>query len=500
MSHRSMLLTAVLLVSCALPALGPRTSRAEPDAEPAETIAWLHDVVAGFERAAAEKKVLMICINAQHAIGEREEPAAKGLREVVYLDPAVVEKSREFVCVFLTAEGSSEDYGELRYRLGVDGYIVSPQHIFAHPAHEVGTKPLVRKEYWPYGQGEPAVKALLALMDEALSAYRVREGMPDAPSDGEGDDAGGGTAPASGAERAAWIEKLLGLIQGPDADMRRHALGTLAEHDLEGDCISPLIPLLEAFEKDKRVDALVDVVRTLGVPGLEAATPPLHALLAHKDPSVRGNVAVTLEYIGAAASAEPLLARLKKEKEPAIANHVARALGRCGAGDAAAKKKLLREALPGKDDDFGSFGAVIGLAYFAGDAKLARALEKQLLKLGSPLQQGNNAHAFLRAAIVWCLSEIRDPETAPFLRKRVLRPLEDEESPWKGGIVLYYDAVARKCQGSDDVQSDIDRGISWYLWSDNARALADECRRGRNMQKFVPKGEWGNQPAQEDDE
>ena len=151
MRRRTTLLVTALLVAFALPALGPRTARAEPDAEPAETIAWLHDVVAGFERAAAEKKVLMICINAKHAIGEREEPAAKGLREVVYLDPAVVEKSRgSFVCVFLTAEGSSEDYGELALPLGVDGYIVSPQHIFAHP-HTSGTKPLVRKEYWPYG-------------------------------------------------------------------------------------------------------------------------------------------------------------------------------------------------------------------------------------------------------------------------------------------------------------------------------------------------------------
>ena len=127
-----------------------------------------------------------------------------------------------------------------------------------------------------------------------------------------------------------------------------------------------------------------------------------------------------------------------------------------------------------------------------GYAKLARSLEKQMLKLGSPLQEGSKAHAFLRAAIVWCLSEIRDPKTATFLRKKVLKPLEDEKSHWKASVFAFYGAVARKCEGDDDVQADIDRGIGWYLWSDNARELVDEFRRGRDMERFRPKGEWGN--------
>lgn len=493
---------AALLVVCVLLALLPRVGRGEPepgDTKPAETIAWMHDLPAAFEQAAAEKKVVMICINARNAIGEREEPAAKGLREVVYLDPAVVEKSRNFVCVLLTAEGSSEDYGELRYRLGVDGFIVSPQHIFAHPEHEIGVKPLVRKQYWPHGTDEAAVEALLALMDEALAAYRARERMPDAPSDPGSDDPEGRTAPPSGAERAAWIAELIGLIQGEEEAVRRHALSTLVAHDEQGDCTVPLIPLLEEFEERKRVDALVDVVRTLAVPELEAATPALHELLKHKDADVRANVAVTLETIGCAASTKPLLARVKREKDEAIANHMYRAIGRCGAGDAAARKRLLRHSLPGKEGDFGSFGPVIGLAYFEGDAKLARSLEKQILKLGPPFQEGKNAHTFLRAVLIWCLSEVRDPETAPFLRKRVLKPLEDETSPWKGTLVKLCDAVARKCEGRDDVQRDVDAGITWHLWSDDARALADGFRRGRNMRKFVPKGEWGNTPPDEDD-
>jgi len=144
-------------------------------AEPEEGIAWITEVVAGFEKAAKEKKVLMICINAKNTPGERMETAAHGLREVVYKDPVVVAKSREFVCVFLTPEGSSEDYGEMRLRFGIEGDIVSPQHIFAHGEHDIGSKPLLRRQYWYYGSGEDAVKALLGLMDKALVAHRVQQ-------------------------------------------------------------------------------------------------------------------------------------------------------------------------------------------------------------------------------------------------------------------------------------------------------------------------------------
>ncbi len=492
----SVLLVLVLLATPSRPAYGEETPAG---VGAPERIAWMHDLPAAFEKAAAEQKIVMICINAKNAIGEREEPAAKGLREIVYLDPAVVKKSRAFVCVLLTAEGSSEDYGELRYRLGIDGFIVSPQHIFAHPQHQQGDKPLIRKQYWPHGDGEEAVAALLQLMEDAQGAYGVRERMPDTPPDDGDFDPGGSTAPASGPEHTAWLDKLLALIREPDAATRRHALETLSENDRQGNCTIPLVPLLAEFEKSEDTDALIDVVRTLGIPDLEVAAPALHELLKHKDARVRANAAVTLEYIGSATSVDPLLARVKREKDEAIANHMYRAIGRCGLGSAAAKKKLLRSSLPGKEGDFGSLGAVIGLAYFQGDAKLARAIEKQILKLGSPFDQGKNTHSLLRALQIWCLSEIRDPGSASFLRKRVMKPLEDEENPWKESLFRYYEAVAECCEGKGEARQMVDAGIGRYLWYDDARALVDEYRRGRSMRQFVPKGEWGNKPPDEDE-
>jgi len=482
-------LGALLVIALVLPRAA--TGGPDPKAEGSGgKIAWLRDLPKAFELASAENKVLMVCINARNPIGERLERAAKGLREVVYLDPAVVKKSRDFVCVFVAAEGSSADYGELRVRLGIDGLIVSPQHIFVHPQHVDGTKPLLRKQYWSHGVGPEAVKVLIGMMDKALAAYRVKQGVPGAPGGDDGPNEARGEP--SAAERDAWIKRLIDLIRGSDAAIRKQALGELVKQDRKGDCTTPLVALIGPFNAAGQVDALIDVVRALGMPGLEPAALALHELLKHKDVRVRGNTAVTLEYIGSAASVEPLITRAKREKNEGVANHICRALGRCGAGDTAARKRLLRDAKLGKDRDFGCFGAVIGLAYFQADAKAARALEKQLLKLGSPLQGGLNTHTFLRAALAWCLSEIRDPKTARLLRKKIIAPLAEEKSPWKESVVRYYEAIARKCEGRDDAQAAINAGIRRALWVDDARELVDAARRGRSMSRFKPKGEWGN--------
>ena len=169
LSTRLPLLLAVLWI-CA-------SARAEEPQE-GETIAWSADLPAAFAQAKEAQKILMICINAKHVSGqEREEPAAKHLREVVYVDPGVVEKSRAFVCALLTPEGSSQEYGELR-GLGITGLIVSPQHIFVHPD---GKQILVRREYWPHGYGERAVAALLAMMDEAQAKLADPSASPESP-------------------------------------------------------------------------------------------------------------------------------------------------------------------------------------------------------------------------------------------------------------------------------------------------------------------------------
>ena len=49
------------------------------------------------------------------------------------------------MCALVKPDGTSADYAEIRQRFGIEGLIVSPQHLFAAPD---GTK-LDRHEYWP---------------------------------------------------------------------------------------------------------------------------------------------------------------------------------------------------------------------------------------------------------------------------------------------------------------------------------------------------------------
>jgi HEAT repeat protein len=471
------------------------------DEEAKDAIAWHDDLAKAFAKAADEKKVVMICVNARETADGKEEPAAKGLRDVVYRHPKVVEKSRAFVCVLLTAEASSADHGELRARFGLSGRIVSPQHIFAAPGHREGAAPLVRKRYWPYGKGDTAVDALLALMDKALAAHGVEQGGPPpkaepAPArptvDGPPPVPAGD--PRAAGARAAWALQTLVLARSAKRETRRAALRALVKHDRDGDLLKPVLALVVDFDEAKQYGKLVDVVHVLGVPGLARALPALHDMLKHKDDDVRAEAAVSLEYVGSKESPSVLAKRVNREKNEAIANHMYRALGRCGAGEAKVKRSLLKRIRPGRSR-FAAYGPIIGLAYFEGDAKLARTLEKELLKWGQPFGggKGSRSGTFMRALLIWCLSEIADPKTAPFLRERYLAPLEHVESRWKDEVHAYYDAAAKRCAGdeSEAVRAAITRGIRRYVgWDRFARDLRDDARRDRDRNAWEPKGEW----------
>ncbi len=237
MSWRSLTCSLVILLLL----LGMGALRAD-EARGDETIAWSPDLTTAFAKAKEDQKVLMICINAKHVAGRaREEPAAKGLREVVYLDPRVVAKSREFVCALLTTEGSAADYGELR-ALEISGDLVSPQHLFIHPD---GTKILLRREYWPYGKDERGVQALLDLMAKAQQRLTGEGESPEAEPPAEVDG-----PPDDPAERAAWIQDLVQKIVNGDAATQKGALDSLIQHDQAGDCWAALVSLFDTEKKN----------------------------------------------------------------------------------------------------------------------------------------------------------------------------------------------------------------------------------------------------------
>ncbi|MHC5010273.1 MAG: hypothetical protein ACYTG6_04885 [Planctomycetota bacterium] len=353
-----------------------------------ETIAWSHDLPSAFAEAKDWRKILMICINPRHVSGqEREEPAARHLREVTGRDPRVVEKSRAFVCALLTPEGRSEEYGELR-GLGITGLIVSPQHIFVHPD---GQEILLRKEYWPYGYGERAVEALLAMMDEAqaeLTGPGAGPEVPDTPDAPPSDE----DVP-SGEARAQWIQ----------------------------------------------------------------------------------------------------------QKNVEIANHTYRALGRCGAGDAKVRALLLKEA-GSAPSEFASYGACIGLAYFEGDRRAARGVEKLLKKIGVPgSRRGGGQNAIKRSLLSWTLASIGDAGSGPFVRDELMSGLEHVQAVWVGGLLAFWELVARVCEGERELLPGVEDGVRGAVsfvkaidlsrYGAETRNLMDEYRRGREAGGFTPLGD-----------
>lgn len=472
----------------------PADPKAPAEAQPGDRIQWVGSLRQAFERAGELGRPVMICINARFVLGRNaEEPAAKGLREVVYLDPRVVTRSRLFVCVFLTPDGNSEDYGELRARFGIDGEIVSPQHIFALPGHPDGAAPAVRREYWPYGKGEEAVKELLALMDQALEAHEAARGAPPPAPEAPAPEAAPAPAPPGAEERAEWIRTLVALARDGTPAERQEALAALLRNDQEGDCSGPVVALLGEDGLKKRPDVLIDVVRALGRPGLLAAAGPIAELLKHKDDLLRANAVVSLEYIGSPDSVRDLTARLKPEKVVAIQNHLYRALGRCGAGDAKVRALLLKEA-KGADSEEASFGPIVGLAYFERDEKAARGVEKLLKQMGPPSggRRGGWGRGTLRRALLaWTLAEIGDPKGAAFMREELIPQLEHTQAWWTAAVVAYYEAIARTCEGDEGAKGDVDQGIRRTLgFAGGTERFRDAARRDRDVSRFEPKAEW----------
>jgi hypothetical protein len=481
----SLIPRAALLVTASL-ALAPSAV-----AQGANAVSWCKDIPTAFARAKADGKILMICVNAKHVDGSTKvEPAAKGLREVVYKDPRVVEKSREFVCAFFTPGSKLSEFSELR-ALGVTGRIVSPQHIFVHPD---GSKILLRKEYWSHGKGEAGVKALLALMDEAKQKLAGGGGeAKDANDPGAAQDAPAGDG------RADWIrERLREVVDGPQAK-RKRAIELLLRNDESGDCKTPLIRLLR--EHKKNTELLVDLIRGLGRNQLLDAALVIPEFLSHKNEKVRGNAAVSLEYIGS-RQREVVSALLKaagREKDEAIANHVYRALGRCGVEDNRARPTLLKKCASGKSE-FATYGPTIGLAYFEGDKKAARGVEKALKKIGVPGgRRGGGGNTVKRGVLSWTLASIGDEKSARFVRDELLARLENVQAFWVGGLKSFYRTVARACDGDESAMPAIEEGVRGFVafakgaalgrYGAETRGLMDEYRKDRDAPSFVPRGD-----------
>jgi hypothetical protein len=484
-SVRVAVLLSLLLVVPLTPALAQ-------DREPGEAIEWITTLPAAMAKAKQTGKILLICVNAKFVEGrETEEPAAKGLREVVYRDARVIERSRAFVCVMLTPKSSAVDYGELR-ALGIEGKIVSPQHIFVNSA---GSRILLRREYWSVGKGEAAVKALLEMMDKAEKKAADPDAAPEVDDAEEDADA----APKDGEARTKWIAEKVKLLGG-SLDEQKKAIRALVRADKDGDCVAPLIALLE--EKKKDADLVWRLIRALGRDGLTAAALPVSKFLGHKDESIRANAAVSLEYIGSRDKkvVAALMKAATKQKDEAVANHMYRALGRCGVENAKARALLLKMTASAKSE-FASFGPAIGLGYFTGDEKAARGVEKILKQIGLPGgRRGGGANSIKRGLLAWTLASIASKKSGKFMRDEMIAKLENMRAFWVEGLRNYWLSVARVCEGEESEMAAVEGGLRVIVGfakrfalgqaRDGMQDLMDEARKGRDNSDFTPKGDY----------
>lgn len=454
-------------------------------------IAWTTDLPTGFAEAKKHQKILMICVNAKYVDGKKTmETANKGLREIVYKDERVIAASSRFVCSVITPASGSNEIGELRL-LGIEGDLVAPQHIFVHPD---GKKILLRKQYWSHGKGEPAVNALLALMNKA---HEKLDGASDEPKVDEPKPLDG--AP-TGDKRPGWIQDRIKEVVEGSKKQREPAIEILVRSDKDGDCSTPLIALLT--EHKKNVDLMIALIRGLGHDGLHDATPPLLPFLAHKELSVRGNAAVSLEYIGTQDKkvAAALLRAAGKEKDATIASHMYRAAGRCGVGDSKTRAALLKKC-SGAKNEFASFGPTIALAYFEGDKKAARGMEKILKKIGVPGgRRGGGGNIVKRSVCCWTLSWIADDKSGKFVREELLAKLENVQAFWVGGLKSFYRTVAKACDGEKNAMQGVEQGVRGAVGfaqganpdrnNGDGLSLMDACRKFRKEQEFVPRGDY----------
>jgi HEAT repeat protein len=377
------------------------------------------------------------------------------LREQVYADPRVAGKTKAFVCVLLRDPIPDEDGAELRSRYGIDGLIVSPQHLLLHSD---GTL-ILRKEYWEPGDLESSVPVLVGMLARATKAHEVRQTLP-----ALGEDA---------ASRTAWLTAAQGLIRaGPDVELRRAAVREVAGVDKEGDALAALHALLLEAKDVKKEDAPVyaEILLRLGRSPRDAVVPGLCAFLEAKDPALRSHAAVSLEYVGSPQAVEGLDKRLAKEKDESVRSNLLRALGRCGAKDANVRKTLLRDAAA-KSDRVAA-GAVLGLSYAEGDAEAARGLEK-LLKTSTP--------GLRRTALLWALVEIGDPKSGDAVRSALA------EAQASAPDYYLVQAAAACFDGRREAKKgELDQGLGWML---NEKA-GDPVRAVRRSPDFLPKGDF----------
>ena len=177
-----------------------------------------------------------------------------------------------------------------------------------------------------------------------------------------------------------------------------------------------------------------------------------------------------------------------------------RALGRCGVEDAKARALLLKKAAAGKSE-FASYGPCIGLAYFEGDEKAVRGVEKLLKQIGIPgSRRGGGQNTVKRGVLSWTLASIGDEKSAKFVREELIAKLENVQAFWVAGLRAFWAGVAERCDGDESQMPGIVAGVRIIVgfarqgdlgrYGAETRSLMDDARKDRDTSTFEPLGDY----------
>ena len=349
------------------------------------------------------------------------------------------------------------------------------------------------------------MKSLLLLLSVAIAtgplvALTPQQPSPDKAQPDKAQKVALGDPPKDAAARVAWIARMIERFVASSGADRDAVIKKLAVADEHGDCTGPLVAYLP--RNPNNTTLLLAIIRGLGRDGLMHAAPAIAAQLTHKNKSVRSNAAVSLEYIG--CGDKQVLAALRKltakERDTAIANHAYRALGRCGSKDAKVRALLLKRAISVKSE-YASYGPCIGLAYFKGDEKAVRGVEKLLKKIGVPSGGGafGATNAVKRSLVSWTLANIGGEKSAEFVRGDLMARLKHTKAPWVEGQLNFWHRVSRACDGEPGMMPFVEggvrgavkyvKGLKLERYGAETRNLMDDARKGRTGSGFTPKGD-----------
>ncbi|MFT7616628.1 MAG: HEAT repeat protein [Planctomycetota bacterium] len=437
-------------------------------------ISWAKSLDSALAKAKAENKPLLICMNMD------KDVANDRMAREHYHDPAIVAKTKEFVCVFVSRFKHTKDdtktcgrcghitckehikadlaVRELYFENSIS--VVAPQHVFLRPDGK-----LLRTKLYFLTKPE-----LLSLMDSVLRELfperfkkpeeaKEEEVKEEAPKGEKKDEEKTGED-----EEPKTVAELKDLIvKSSEVEEIKEFARELINRKKDQEAID----ILEAFLTDKKspVLRLQGLMLAYGFKDHKEGVPKIIRFLKHKDPSVRSHTAVALEDIGDESALKPLNSRMKREKEDAVRKNLVRAIGVCGKKKKKTQTPLLK--LLRDKTRLVQRNAALALGNFEKGGKAEKALLQMAFQVGGGGRGGrggfgriqNNQAALY--ALVQMGSEKAKKKTEEQIEKgegfmadafqRVLDAFNTPFDPTNPEVVRW-----RRSAGGDKIKRDLD--------------------------------------------